>query len=179
MALIKDDLKIKMIDAASGGEDKNEIFDKIGTAVQDYVIENTEILFSWIALGPPPASAPDPMVVAKGGFDMLEIKFDTFKASEFETGDDAFNVIAQDLILSFTTATYNVTDAGFSTAPQVFGSSPNIANLQLAPEGGNKDAAFGIWADKIITYIKSQVLTVPCAGSHGAFTGTATVTTIS
>lgn len=180
MALVKAALKQEMLNATENGDKRASVLDNLAKAIQDYVKDNAEFQFSWTGVLPSPPGTTDPVTIAKGEFINLTVMFSSFKAANPDQGQTAFDMFGTDLITSFTTAMYNVSDPGFSTAPMLFGSAPALATLKLSPSQKDKrEDAFDVLADQIVTWVTSQVPAAPCAGTHGSFVGTASCIKVS
>ena len=94
----------------------------LGEKIANYIMGNAVIDFSWVAVLPPPASTPDPIIVAKGEILSLIILTPPSMATTFNDMVGLTTAIR----LGFTIGTYNITDAGFSTTPALFGATPPL-----------------------------------------------------
>lgn len=139
-----------------------------------YLIDNTEIIFAWTAFSGP---TPDPVVVTTGGIETLTFSLSLSNAEEY---NPAINHFKSELISSLSIGTYNITAPGWTTAPNVFSTSPTISNLDLdlSSVDQNVDDVHLEFAQRIIDWVTGQAPVGPCAGSHGAYTGSGIVTSI-
>lgn len=168
--LVANDLAIVMRDAVSGLHNRSTAFSNLGKEVSKYITDNLEILFSWIAISPPPQNQPDPKVSPSGRIIKLEIKFDNF----LSTTSNFFNAFSKDFIIGLAGATAEIT--GFSVSPVSLGSAPAIASLQLTQSGkDNLLDAFKHTANQIIVWIKGLIPAQPAAGSNGQFIGSGNI----
>jgi hypothetical protein len=177
MALVKEDLAKEMMSAMAGCGEREAALNKLAHAIQEYVKGNAQFMFAWAAANP--AGVADPVLMARGGFLGLTVAFNLFKAAAPLDAQTAFALMGQDLVKSFSMATYNITDQGFGTSPGVLSSSPSIAALKLTSSGEDKrEGAFNHMAAEIVDWLTTQVPATPCTGTHGAFTGAGSVTKV-
>lgn len=183
MALVASNLKDAIVD---GFEPLNQDFadgnlsnpptaytSKLSEIINEYVVDNASLTFSWTATNPG-TGAPDPIVSTTG-------EFLTFTVSITPSGITdpslAQSALATQMGTSVLTSTYNITATGFITTPAAIGtlSSPISFNINSTePE----QALLQLSTD-IINWIKAFVLATPCAGTHGVYVGSGSVTAIS
>ena len=178
MALSAGSMKQDMIEATDGVEDASGALSALGDAIADNIMDNAVVNFAWVAVNP--GGAPDPTVVAAGEISNVIINLSTVKAVGSSPAPAVINATQAALILGLTAALYNITDPGFATSPGAMATSPSLALLSLAGVQGKdtRDAAYDAMASAIVTWVKTQLPVAPCAGTHAAFTGAGTVTTI-
>ncbi len=175
MALVSSALKSDMLAATLDKDPAAAAMIDLGTAIADYIKANALVNFAWIATNPGPPPVPDPVVTATGEIVTLSFSLTPSGATEQPA---AITALQGELIIGMTAALYNITQSGFSTSPGAMASSPSLATLSISLSGDDRDIAFQQLADNIVTWVKAQVPTAPCAGSHGAFIGAGTVVTI-
>lgn len=145
----------------------------LGNTIADYIKNNAEVSFSWSATNP--SGTSDPVTTASG--EIVSISF-SLSVSGAITQSAGILQLQTDLISGLSSSTYNITDIGFSTSTGLMSTSPSISTLSLSISGSTQDEAIGKLATQIVSWVKSQVPTGPCSGSHGAYTGAGTVSTI-
>ncbi len=170
MALDKKALAQEMLKATQNGTKRNAVLDKLAKTIENYVKQNAEFGFQWI--GTNPSNGATEVQAPKGKFINVKISFDSFKSSNPDKSTSAFSLMAGDLIKCFSLATYNISDGGYGTAPGIFGSSGAISSLILGVSNKpNRNKAFEDLAGKIVSWIKAQKPSAPCAGSHSSYIG--------
>lgn len=174
MALVIADLAEAMKAGTYLKPSASEAVAGLGNSVATYVKDNAEVEFSWSATNP--VGVPDPATTAMGEIILLEFVMTPSMATNQSS---ALQALDAQFITGMMAATYNITEGGFSTSPGVMSSSPQISTLQLAITGDDRDTAFNKFASDLIAWITSQVPTAPCSGSHGEYTGSGTVISIS
>lgn len=168
------DLKSAIFAEIANLTDAGTALQKLGNAIANYVKVNAEISFSWIAVNPV-GGAPDPTTSAAGAITSMAISL----TPSYGTVDHnvAQAHLQDECNAALSISVYNITDAGFSTAPAAFGIV--IPLLLSLPQTSDSDAAIGELAANIVDWIKSQVPALPVPGTHGAFVGAGTVISIS
>ncbi len=170
MALVGKELAGKMLNATKNGTNRDEVLRKLALSIEDYVRINTDFSFHWTGSSGNSSEVQSP----KGKFVTLSIDFDLFKNSKPNNSTSAFNFMSQDLIRCFSAASYNVLDSGYITTPNLFGSSGNINSLNLTLSNrSNRFQAFEDLAEQIVSWLKSQVPSLPCVGTHASYIGQA------
>jgi hypothetical protein len=151
--------KVKDIDKAS---DANDAFYK---ALCDYVEQNAMAIYAWVGVGP--MGVPDPQVV-------LNCKIKT-SGSLSPSGASDCNAALSTLSsnLNANAALWQVQwPAGFSLSPAFV-----IPTIVITPSMATEmNAAWNAVCSQIIAGLK--LATPAAAGSHAAFTGTATFTSL-
>jgi hypothetical protein len=142
----------------------------LGDTISNYIMENTQINFSWNGIQPGPTPVPDPKVTTTGK--IMGLSFQLTPSLAISQAE-AINHLKNELITGLNAAQYNITEAGFTTAPQSMSTSPGINSLNITISSNDRDSALGQLANHVVTWIKSQVPTGALIGSHGAFTAPA------
>lgn len=171
MALIPSALANDMKKATLNAPDSHIALMKLSNAISSYIMDNAQVMFAWVGVGPPPAAAPDPAVVATGKISGIVINISPSMAT---AQAPALLALATQIRLGVSVGIYTV-DSPWSCSP---GSMIAIPPLSLSISGTSRDAAFLQFATQICTWIKSFVPPIPCSGAHAAFTGVATPTAI-
>jgi len=174
MALVIEDLAEAMKAGTYLQPSASAAVSGLGQAIATYIKDNAEIEFSWSATNA--VGAPDPTTTAMGEIIVLEFVMSPSMATDQAS---ALQALDTQFITGMMAATYNITDSGFSTSPGNMSSSPQISTLQLNITGDNRDTAFNKFASDIIDWVTSQVPTIPCGGSHGSYSGSGVVVSIS
>jgi len=138
----------------------------LGDAISGYITDNAQINFSWVGISTSVPPVTDPVATATG--EILGLSFKLTPSSATSQAD-AISHLKDELVTGLSAALYNITDAGFTTAPQSMSLSPGISNLNITISGNDRDDALGQLADCIVTWVKAQAPTVPVMGSHAAF----------
>jgi len=167
-------LKNAILSEIANLTDAGTALQKLGTAIGDYIASNAVVAFTWVAVNPV-GGAPDPVASASGGITTMTVALTPAYGVVDHNVAQAHLETECNAALSL--ALYNITDAGFSTAPVVFGVVDSL-NLTVS-KTSDSDIAIGELAENIIDWIKSQKPVAPCAGTHGVFVGTGTVLSIS
>ena len=154
------------------GPDSASAFKQLGDTLSDYVKQKAIVNFSWAAVGPPPASAPDPIITATGKI----INFD-LKLTPAFTPDpiSAFALMSLQFQVGWALATYNITLPTFTTTPGVVGVALPLIISIAAPD---KITAMNLLASQFITWITSHTPLATVSGTNGIFTGAGTVASI-
>ena len=165
MAMVAEDLKIAIQDAfATPPEDATEAQSTFGNAVKDYLEENCEITYAWV--GANPSSTPDPTVTFTA-----KPTWTTFSLAPFAD----FTLWMAGLSAIVATALLTPDDTTFLLTGMTFGLVP-IVGIQSGLD--DPDEAMLDVCEQIIDGVKLMINLVPSVGSHSAFTGTATMTSI-
>lgn len=175
MPLVATALRDDMLAATLNKDPAATAMSDLGTAIADYIKSNALVNFAWVATNPAPPNNPDPQTTATGEITVLV----TVLTPSGATGQPAaIAALRGELIVGMTAALYNITESGFITVAAAMSSSPSLSALVIVVSGDDRDAAFLQLANDIVTWVKAQVPTAPCAGSHGVFVGAGTVTGI-
>lgn len=174
MAMIASDLRDAISASILNQTQSSVALQLLGDTIASYILENNEVLFSWVATDP--EQLPDPTIVANGK--LQNITF-TLTPSGLSTQATAIPYLEGEFIAGLSASTYIITDSGFSVSPGATSSSPTITTLNLIVSGTERQEVLLQFASKIINWVKAQVPTAPCSGSHGKYVGAGTVTSIS
>lgn len=174
MALVKDDLTMEMINAVKscpdGGDDAMA---ELGSAIEDYLVANTDAVYAWKAKNPS-TSDPDPATSFNAELSVSGTKFKC-RPNDF---DDFISKLAKWLnkIKINAASGWSLpplnTDSGTFTADQLY----KLADVTDC-DGAMKDA-FGIIAQGIIDGWISYFAPAG-SGSHSAYTGAASLVSVS
>ncbi len=173
MALDKDSLTTAMIEAVKSCPDGgDEAMARLGKAVEDYLVANTVAVYAWVAVDPkgsPDSTTAFTAVLSASGttFECKPKDFDDFIARLAEW----LNGIKINAPSGFSVSPL-MTTAGTFTAEQL-GSFADKTDC----EGAMKDA-FGKIAEGCIAGWKSTYIMTAGSGSHSAFTGSATLSSV-
>ena len=174
--LIASDLKDLLHENMVGVSTAEDACITMGNTISEYVMNNAELVFSWVAVGPPPASVPDPVVVAQGKVTFLNVNI-------IPSGLTDSVLANQDLALQISTTTkltglFNIDNTPenlFVTAP---GSMSSMIDLILVPSGiSDPDLAALDLCTKIVNWFKTNLYAIPVTGIRaGVYTGTGLIT---
>lgn len=164
-------LAADMKNAVNNKTDASLALQSLSSAISDYVKTNAQIMFNWVAVSP--TGVPDPVTVASGRFSMFPVTLTPSGTSDYQASQQQF---ASQCNSGFSLSVYNITDAGFSTAPAIAGTS--IPLVLSIPETADFDTAINTLASNIVDWIKQQILSVPVSGSHGVYVGAGLATSI-
>lgn len=165
-------LKTEILDEIANLIDADEALQKLGVVISEYFKNNAEISFMWIATNPV-GGAPDPTTSANGS--ILSVAFSLTPSHEIDSSASKAH-FESECNSALSLAQFNITDAGFSTAPAVFGS---VLPLSLSiPETDNSNEAILGLSESIVDWLKSQIPASPVSGTHGVYVGTGTVISI-
>jgi len=168
MPLIASLLATQMLSATQNAPTAIVAQTKLGTAISSYIMSNAVVNFAWVGFSPPPTSLPDPVVIATGKIITMPIILTPTPAP----GTAALSLQISSGIMA---GIYAV-DPPFSCATgSMVGFPPIVINVAMMTD---RVAIFNKMAQQIVTGILSFIPTIPCAGSHLTFTGTATPTGI-
>lgn len=173
MALDKDELTTAMINATVSCPDGGEAaMIALGRAVENYLVDNTEAVYSWFAADP--LAVPDPVTSFKAELSVSGVDFvsvlPNFKAWIADLAD-FLNKIKINPAAGWSLGSL-ATESGNFTAEQL---------LTLADEtdcDGAMYDAFGIIAAGILDGWESYFVK-SAAGSHAAFSGSASLVSVS
>ena len=170
--LIASDLRDLLKDNMVGVTTSEEACMRMGNTISEYVMDNAELVFSWVAVGPPPSSVPDPVIVAQGKVTFLNVMITP-------SGLTNPTLANQDLALQISTTTkstglFNINNTPenlFVTTP---GSMSSMIDLILTPSGiSDPDLAILDLCTKILNWFKTNTYTIPVTGTRaGVYTGT-------
>lgn len=149
-----------IIGQIQGCDKPDQAINTFYSALCSYVESNMQVLYSWTATTPPPASVPDPMV-------LLDCKVKTsgsMAPSQATTPADACSMFSA--VLNQNAAMWTVIwPSGFALTPAFI-----IPTIMITPSGAdNMQDAWKIVCTQIIAGFKAA--TPATAGSHGAYTG--------
>lgn len=164
-------LAADMKNALNNKTDASLALQSLSSAISDYVKTNAQIMFNWVAVSP--TGVPDPVTVASGRFSVFPVTLTPSGTSDYQASQQQF---ASQCDSGFSSSVYNITDAGFSTAPATAGTS--IPLVLSIPETADFDTAINTLASNIVDWIKQQILSVPVSGSHGVYVGAGLATSI-
>lgn len=171
MALIPADLADQLATDVVGPTSA-QAFSQLGAAIASYIITNTVVNFAWVGALAAPPNTPDPAVVATGEF--VSMSF-SLSPSNVPNQAGALSALATQLMAGMATATYNITQSGFTTSAALISTA---LPLVLTVTGPTRELALLQMATQIITWVKTHVPTAPCSGSHAPYVGSGTATTI-
>lgn len=171
MALIPSALASDMKSSTLNAPDSHIALMALSNSISSYIMNNAQVMFAWVGIGPPPTSAPDPAVVATGKISGVVINITPSMAT---TQAQALPMLALQIRTGVSSGIYTV-DSPWSCSP---GSLIAIPPLTISITGTNRDAAFLMFATQICTWIQGFIPPIPCSGTHAAFTGVATPTAI-
>ena len=159
--------------AATGMKDKlagqtaaSSAMGKLAEALQDFIMNNAVVRFTWngIKPGSPPTPETKP---AKGKIQNLVFNLTPYMQAS-QSG--AFQHFHNQLVAGLSTATYNITDSGYSTGPLPMSSSPTISTaLVLSVNSNTQDGALGQLSSCIVDWVEAQLPPVPVTGSRGSY----------
>lgn len=176
MSLVVDDLKSSMMNATANCETASDALIKLGNAINSYLLDNTEILFSWSAVLAVPPFTADPVVECNGGMSAINI---VLTPSNVSDKTNSLLKLSTEIIAGVSVGLYNVTASGFSVTAMPLLPTPTLASLLINivydKDKDTRDEYFRQISDQIITWVKSFKPISPCSGSHGSYTGNATV----
>ena len=139
-----------------------------GTALKDYLEENCEINYSWIAVDP--GGIPDPQITF-----ICNPAWIYFPLAPVPN----FNAWVLSLSLIIQTSLFEViqepAEIPFTLTPLTFGIIPIVA---VQSGLSDPDEAILDICDKIIDGIKLMINVTPATGTHGVYIGSATMTLI-
>ena len=174
--LVANDLKNLLKTEMEGIDNADDACAKLGEVISEYVMNNAELTFSWIAFSSPPASTPDPVIIAEGGVTFLNIVITPSGLSDADLSID-------DMCLKITNTTRatglfnidNTIENLFVTTPA---SMSSVIDLILTPSGlSDPDEALLDFCENIIDWFKTNLYTVPVSGIRaGIYTGTGLIT---
>ena len=173
MSLIATDLKNLMIadlsiitvtDGASGA------LNVLATTITDYINTNAEVSFAWNAILPATPFTVDPTTTASGTLTGISIALTPSLAT---TQVDGLAQLSSEIIAGVKLGSYNITDIGFITVPQLLTSAPTIDNLVISIDASTQADSMLKLAQDIIGYITGLIPTIPVLGSHGSYTAPA------
>ena len=175
MALVKDDLTTAMINATKSCPDGGaDAMKALGKAIEDYLVDNTDAQYSWVAAMTSTPFTPDPQTSFKAKL--------SASGSNFSSTPDDFDAFISDLAQFLNKIKINAAD-GWSLPPLATGAGTFSASQlgELADEtdcdGAMKDA-FGIIAQGIIDGWISYFL--PAApGTRATYSGSASLASVS
>jgi hypothetical protein len=156
-------MKIDIINALKSGADTAEKANKrFGDAILKNICDNITITYGWVAVSPPPASSPDPVV--------------TFTATVSGSGtlipSNSFPLMLIKLAALIKGLTITAA-GGFTVAPLAF--NPAGALTVVMANEDTQDAAMEHFCAQIIASVISTFPNpAPAAGTHGAFAGATT-----
>ena len=175
MALVKDDLTTAMINATKSCPDGGaDAMKALGKAVEDYLVDNTEAQYSWVAAITSTPFTPAPHTSFKAKL--------SASGSNFSSTPDDFDAFISDLAQFLNKIKINAAD-GWSLPPLATGAGTFSASQlgELADEtdcdGAMKDA-FGIIAQGIIDGWISYFLPA-ASGTRATYSGAASLVSVS
>lgn len=177
MSLSSSGLKSAMISAVRNKTEGTQAMDALGDAISKYLNDNNAVTFAWVGVGPPPASAPDPVVVCQGKVSVVAVKLTQSKSKEPSVAQAKLGL---DIVAGVSKGTFTTdSSAGFSCGSGSLALAPTIAALSINITGPSMDEAYNQIAGQVVSWFKGLKPTAPLSGAHGSFTGTATLTAIS
>lgn len=181
MALIASALKALIIsefqnwDGTSGAQ---PVLTKMGQIYADYIKDNADLNYTWVAFLPPPPSTPDPMTTATGKIQTLTFNLTPSNATTKAAAHAHFKA---EMIAGMTAATHQITGVGFiTTGTMAMGAG--LASLDIESAVNNlttPDAAITALCTEIIRWVKSLSGAI-VNGTHLTYTvgGVGTVSSI-
>ena len=175
MALVKDDLTTTMINATKSCPDGGaDAMKALGKAIEDYLVDNTDAQYSWVAAMTSTPFTPDPQTSFKAKL--------SASGSNFSSTPDSFDAFISDLAQFLNKIKINAAD-GWSLPPLATGAGTFTASQlgEFADEsdcdGAMKDA-FGIISQGIIDGWISYFAPAG-SGTHSQYTGAASLVSVS
>ena len=175
MALVKDDLTTAMINATKSCPDGGaDAMKALGKAIEDYLVDNTDAQYSWVAAMTSTPFTPDPQTSFKAKL--------SASGSNFSSTPDDFDAFISDLAQFLNKIKINAAD-GWSLPPLATGAGTFTASQlgELADEtdcdGAMKDA-FGLIAQGIIDGWISYFLSA-APGTRATYSGSASLVSVS
>lgn len=142
----------------------------VSGAINDYLNQNILVTFSWTAVAPNGQS--DPVTTATGMVSGILVNLTPSNLSEASQVKTWFDTA---IGVGIKLGTYTITDAGFAVSP---GTMLDLPPLDLSRQGNSREDAILVLAQSIVDAVKAYVPAVPVAGTHGAFTGTGSVVSL-
>jgi len=174
MSLSSSDLKTVMLDAKYLCDSASEALTRLGNSIDSYLLSNTEISFTWVGFDY--EGYPDPTTVCDGKINSIDIILTPYMQSN---KTNAFIHLSNEIKTGVGKGFYNVTTSGFSTAQQSLQIAPTFTSLSIEinydKDHNTRDYYFQKLAEQIVDWVKSFKPATPCSGSHGSYTGNATV----
>ena len=140
-------------------EDANKV---LGDAILKHICENISLTYVWAAVGPAPASLPDPQAMFEAA---VSGSGDLTPSATFPEMLEKLAALIKGLIIQ--------APEGFLVAPLAFNPLGVIIAV-MAGEDTQKDAMESLCAQIIGSMILSFINPVPAAGTHGIFSGATT-----
>lgn len=168
---LADEIIAAMMEGVSSPEDANT---KISTVLNEYTVENAEIMFAWSGVSPD--GSPDPVTVATGEVTLMEVVL-------FPSGaEDPLSAIASfvaQIVGGMNLAMFNITAPGWNTVPGQFSSASNVGDLDISIDADNLADAMLQFSEDWVSYFTALTPSAPCTGTHGPYTGSGAITSIS
>lgn len=165
MALSGSALATQLIGAMRNITDSKSAITTFGSTVIGYLTANMQITYTWAGTNPV-TGAPDPMVTAMA----------TASGSGSFVSPTDINDLCQQIATAIKGLTITITDPTLVVAPLAFNPAGTI--VIVMNQENTFEAAMQTLANQIVASIPSFVSTTPAAGTHAAFTGTATMVSI-
>lgn len=165
MALSASALEQQLISAMRGIDSAQSAITTFGNTIINYITANAQITYSWVGTNPS-TGAPDPVTTA------------TAKA----TGSGSFTIpsdlsnMCQQIAAAIKGLTIVMDDPTFVVSPLQFNPAGTITIVMSQED--SFEAAMRTVASQIISSIPTFISATPAAGSHAAFTGSATMLSI-
>lgn len=158
---LRDSIKAKMLDVEPSTAVEAQL--AFGTALKEYLEENCEITYGWVATNP--SGTPDPVLTFTTS--PTWVTFNLVPSTDFSSWIIMLGTTIQTSIFEI--------PSGFILTPLTFGIVPIVA----IPSGkDNFDEAMLDSCTKIINGVKLMLNLIPSTGTHGVYTGSATMTSI-
>ena len=175
MSLSVTDFKNAIKNSVSGATDSSIAMLALGNAIATYILNNIEFTFAWIRTNSvPPYDVEN--TTPSGEMITLTVTLTPSRSTDSNTSLSQF---ANEITLGIKTGTLNITETGYITTPVTWS---NISNLNITMnQETTPDTAFLNIANLIINWLinPSNLPSIPCAGTHGTYVGSGTVTSVS
>ena len=164
-------LKDLIISRTQGLDTPAGALSAISGAISDYLNQNILVTFSWTAVNPD--GQTDPVSTATGMVSGILVNITPTGLSQASQVKTWFDTA---VALGIKLGTYTITQPGFAVS---VGTMLDLPPLSLSREGNSRDDAVLVLAQSIVDAVKAYVPAVPVAGTHGSYTGTGSVVSLS
>lgn len=170
--LDKDALKKVMMDSTYLSTDYLNALHILGLDIAQYIINNTVLIFSWVAVNTiPPFNTEN--TTPNGEILTCPINLTLSYAKVPVNG---LVHMAEEIVAGIKLSSFNITDVGYSTSQNLLSDCPDFS---LTINGtDSRDSAFDQLATQIVNQLKSYHPTPVISGSHSTYKGATTFCTI-
>lgn len=142
---------------------------RLANSIKEYLVSNAIVTYSWAGFTPPPSSTPDPVLT-------FTAKFSTITGALLPSSDFSTFVLSLSNFLKTSVIVPN--DSTFLMSPMTLNPAGSII---LSQSGlSTFEDSINHLCVNIISAIKTTFInTIPVAGSHLSYVGTAIMTSIS